>query len=111
VVDRASGASMRNWARVLEQVVNGHARDTIYIFGHTAAGLPVTGSSADLLQFRDYLAAILASVEKQVAAGRSREEVLSARDALPGFEAWGAFGQAGPRDPITVAYEEVTTGA
>jgi glyoxylase-like metal-dependent hydrolase (beta-lactamase superfamily II) len=111
VVDRAAGASMRNWARVLEQVVNTHAPDTIYIFGHAAEGLPVTGSSADLLQFRDYLGAVLAFVERHVAAGRSREEVLAMRAPLAGFEAWGPFGQAGPRDALTVAYDEVATGA
>jgi glyoxylase-like metal-dependent hydrolase (beta-lactamase superfamily II) len=111
VVDRAAGASMRNWMRVLEQVANAHARDTIYIFGHANTGLPVTGSSADLLAFRDYLGAVLTFVEKQVGAGRSREEVLAMREPLAGFEAWGAFGQAGARDPLTVAYEEVTTGS
>jgi cyclase len=111
VVDRAAGASMRNWARVLEHVVNAHPRDTIYIFGHAGEGLPVTGSAAELLQFRDYLGAVLAFVERNVAAGRSREEILAMRAPLAGFEAWGPFGQPGARDALTVAYEEVTTGA
>jgi glyoxylase-like metal-dependent hydrolase (beta-lactamase superfamily II) len=111
VVDRAAGASMRNWTRILEQVVSAHARDTLYIFGHAAEGLPVTGRSAELLQFRDYLAAVLAFVERHVSAGRSREEILAMRAPLAGFEAWGPFGQVGPRDPVSVAYEEVTTGA
>ena len=111
VVDRAAGASMRNWARLLDGVASAHARDTIYVFGHAATGLPVTGGPDDLLRFRDYLGAVLAHVERQVAAGRSREEILAARDALPGFEPWGPFGQAGARDPLTVAYEELTTGA
>ena len=111
VVDRAAGASMRNWMRVLDTVVNAHGRDTIYIFGHANAGLPVTGGSADLLQFRDYLGAVLAFVERQTAAGRSREEIMAMREPLAGFEAWGAFGQPGARDPLTVAYEEVTTGS
>ena len=111
VVDRAAGASMRNWIRVLDQVVSAHARDTIYIFGHAKDGLPVTGSAGDLNHFRDYLGAVIALVEQQVAAGRSREEVLAMRQPLAGFEEWGAFGQAGSRDPLTVAYEEVTTGA
>ena len=111
VVDRAAGASMRNWARVLEQVANAHARDTIYIFGHANTGLPVTGSSADLLHFRDYLGAVIGFVEKQVAAGRTREEVLAMREPLAGFESFGPFGQASARDPLTVAYEEVTSGA
>ncbi|HEU4719939.1 MAG TPA: MBL fold metallo-hydrolase [Gemmatimonadaceae bacterium] len=111
VVDRPAGASMRNWARLLGQVVNAHARDTIYIFGHANTGLPVTGGSADLLQFRDYLTAIVAFAEKQAQAGKTRDEVLAMREPLAGFEAWGPFGQASPRDPLTVAYEEVTTGA
>lgn len=111
VVDRAAGASMRNWARVLPHVVDAHARDTLYIFGHAGEGLPVTGNAADLLHFRDYLEAVLAFVERQVQAGRSRDEVLAMRTPLAGFEAWGPFGQAGPRDPISAAWEEVTTGA
>jgi glyoxylase-like metal-dependent hydrolase (beta-lactamase superfamily II) len=111
VVDRAAGASMRNWMRVLEHVANAHGRDTIYIFGHVNTGLPVTGSSADLLQFRDYLGAVLAFVERQTGAGRSRDEVMAMREPLAGFEAWGPFGQPGARDPLTVAYEEVTTGS
>jgi glyoxylase-like metal-dependent hydrolase (beta-lactamase superfamily II) len=111
VVDRAAGASTRNWMRVLEHVVNAHARDTIYIFGHANTGLPVTGSSADLLQFRDYLGAVLAFVERQIAAGRAREEITAMREPVAGFEAWGRFGQPGARDPLTVAYEEVTTGS
>jgi cyclase len=110
VVDRASGASMRNWSRLLDQVVNAHTRDTIYIFGHANTGLPVTGSSADLLKFRDYLSAVLAFADQHVRAGKSRDEVLAMREPLKGFEAWGPFGQSSPRDALTVAYEEVTTG-
>lgn len=111
VVDRAAGASMRNWARLLGEVVDAHARDTLYIFGHAGEGLAVTGGAAEVLQFRDYLRAVLAFVEGHVAAGRSRDEVLAMRAPLAGFEAWGPFGPAGARDPLTVAYEEVTTGA
>lgn len=110
VVDGAAGASMRNWARVLEEVVDAHAGDTVFIFGHAGAGLPVTGSPAELLEFRDYLGAVLEFVEGHVAAGRSRDEILALRAPLAGFEAWGAFGQPGARDPVSVAYEEVTTG-
>jgi glyoxylase-like metal-dependent hydrolase (beta-lactamase superfamily II) len=111
VVDRAAGASMRNWIRVLDQVANAHSRDTIYIFGHANTGLPVTGSSTDLLRFRDYLGAVLAFAERHVAAGRSRDEISAMREPLAGFEAWGPFGQAGARDPLNVAIEEVATGA
>ena len=109
VVDRAAGATLRNWMTVLDGTIRDHANDTIYIFGHAGMGLPVTGGAADLTQFKNYLAGLLAFVEAQVKAGKTRDEILAMRDPLPGFENFGRFGQAGPRDPLTCAYEEVTT--
>jgi len=108
VVDRAAGATLRGWMTVLDRAMRDHANDTIYIFGHTGAGLPVTGSQADVTRFKDYMGALLAFVETQVKAGKSREEVLAMRDPLPGFENFGRFGQPNPRDALTCAYEEVT---
>lgn len=109
VVDRAAGASIRNWMTVLDRTVRDHATDTVYIFGHANTGLPVTGASADLLRFRDYFEALLAFVESQVRAGKSRDEILAMRDPLKGFESFGPFGRANPRDALTCAYEEITT--
>ena len=111
VVDRAAGASIRNWITVLERAPRDHTSDTVYIFGHANTGLPVTGNAADLARFRDYFTALLGFVESQVKAGRSREEVLAMRDPLKGFESFGRFGQPGPRDALTCAYEEITAGA
>lgn len=111
VVDRAAGAIMRNWMTVLERTVEGHDAETVYIFGHANTGLPVTGSRADLLRMRDYLGAVLEFVERHHRAGRSRDEIMAMRDPLPGFEAWGPFGQPGAREARTVAYEEITSGA
>jgi glyoxylase-like metal-dependent hydrolase (beta-lactamase superfamily II) len=108
VVDRAAGATIRNWMAVLERTPRDHTNDTVYIFGHASTGLPVTGSQADLARFRDYLGAVLSFAESQVKAGRSREEILAMREPLKGFESFGRFGQAGPRDVLTCAYEEVT---
>ena len=110
VVDRAAGAQMRNWMRVLDQVATDHVADTVFIFGHANTNLPVTGSRADLHRFRDYLGAVLGLVETQVQAGKSREEILAMREPLPGFEAFGRFGNPGPRDALTCAYEEVVGG-
>jgi glyoxylase-like metal-dependent hydrolase (beta-lactamase superfamily II) len=108
VVDRAAGATMRGWMTVLDRAARDHASDTIYIFGHAGTGQPVTGSQADLALFRDYLGAVLAFVEAQSKAGRTRDEILAMRDPLAGFETYGRFGQANPRDVLTCAYEEVT---
>jgi glyoxylase-like metal-dependent hydrolase (beta-lactamase superfamily II) len=108
VVDCPAGATLRGWMTVLERAPRDHANDTIYIFGHANTGLPVTGSQADLARFRDYLGAVLAFVESQAKAGRSRDEILAMRDPLKGFESYGRFGQASARDPLTCAYEEIT---
>ena len=110
VVDRAAGALMRNWIVVLEETAADHNNDTIYICGHANTNLPVTVGRADLLFMRDYLTAVLAFVESQVKAGKTRDEVLAMRDPLKGFEVAGPFGATGPREPLTVAYEEVTAG-
>jgi glyoxylase-like metal-dependent hydrolase (beta-lactamase superfamily II) len=108
VVDRAAGATIRNWMTVLERVTRDHANDTIYIFGHANTGLPLTGAATDLAKFRDYFGALLAFVETQVKAGKSREEVLAMRDPLKGFESFGPFAPSNPRETLTCAYEEVT---
>jgi cyclase len=108
VVDRAAGATIRNWMTVLDQAAGDHANDTVYIFGHANTGLPVTGDRTELARLRDYFGALLAFVESQVRAGKSRDEILAMRDPLTGFETFGRFGQPNPRDALTVAYEEVT---
>lgn len=109
VVDRAAGAIMANWMKVLDATVADHASDTIYIFGHANTGLPVTGNHTELARFRDYLGAVLAFVDAQIRAGKSREEVLAMREPLRGFESFGRFGNPGAREPLTVAYEEITS--
>jgi glyoxylase-like metal-dependent hydrolase (beta-lactamase superfamily II) len=109
IVDRAAGATIKNWMAILDQVPRDHANDTIYIFGHANTGLPLTGNRADLSKFRDYFSALLAFVETQVKAGKSREEVLAMREPLKGFEGFGPFGQSSPRETLTCAYEEITT--
>ncbi|HKS06241.1 MAG TPA: MBL fold metallo-hydrolase, partial [Gemmatimonadaceae bacterium] len=109
VVDRAAGATLRGWMNVIDRAVKDHTNDTIYIFGHGNTGLPVTGSGGDVLKFTDYLGSLLMFVEAQVKAGKTRDEILAMRDPLAGFEGFGRFGAAGARDPLTCAYEEVTT--
>ena len=108
VVDRAAGATIRNWMKILDQVPRDHDNDTVYIFGHGNTGLPLTGGRADLAKFRDYFGTLIAFVETQVKAGKSRDEVLAMRDPLKGFESFGPFGATSPRETLTCAYEEIT---
>lgn len=102
-VDRPAGASIRNWIVTLEKVTSEHDADTAYIFGHAKAGLPVTGTRADLLGFRDYFTALLDYVQKGIAAGKSVDEIakIAALPAFPDHE--GA-----PTGTLQMAYEELT---
>jgi cyclase len=111
VVDGPAGATLKNWITVLGQVPRDHANDTIYIFGHANTTLPpnaVVGNAAELAKFRDYIGAVLTFVEGHHKAGKSKDEILAMRDPLTGFESWGRFGPANPRDILTVAYTEVS---
>lgn len=110
VVDRAAGATLRGWMDVLQATVDAHDADTIYIFGHAGAELPVTGGADALLGFRDYLGAVLAFVEEQVNAGLGPDEITQMRGPLAGFEAYGPFGNPSARNALDVAVAEVTSG-
>lgn len=112
IIDRAAGASIKGWISVLDQVPKEHAADTIYICGHTGnANLPVTCDVNELKRFRNYLEAVLTFVGAQIKAGKSRAEIVEMRDPLKGFETFGRFPAttaANPRDPLAIAYEELT---
>jgi glyoxylase-like metal-dependent hydrolase (beta-lactamase superfamily II) len=103
VVDLPAGASMKNWINVLEMAVKDHNNDTVYIFGHSGPQKPavpgeppppmhpLTGPRAEVMHFRDYLSALLAFVDAQKKAGKTREEIIAIREPLKGFEAHGAL--------------------
>lgn len=84
VVDRPAGASFRHWITVLEEAAKTYPADAIYVFGHGSAKHGVTGKRGDLLVFRDYIAALLAHVEKQIANGEPKERI-AALENFPGF--------------------------
>jgi cyclase len=99
-VDRPSGASIRNWLVTLEKVVKDHNNDSMYIFGHSKAGLPVTGPRQDVTALRDYFSAMLDYVQKGIAAGKSADEIV--KSGLPQF----ANNEGQPQ--LQVAYDELT---
>jgi len=102
--DRAAGASLRNWIVSLEQVVKDHSRDTVYVFGHSKEGAPVTGSSTDLLVVRDCLSSLLDIVQKGIKAGKSADEITADWN-VPGFN-----NLSGEPD-FQTAYDELTATA
>jgi glyoxylase-like metal-dependent hydrolase (beta-lactamase superfamily II) len=84
VTDRPGGCSVRNWIKVLEKVAETYPADALYIFGHGRPSLGVTGHLGDVLAMRDFLTALVTHVERQIAAGQPRAEIVKLVN-LPGF--------------------------
>ncbi|HRJ46914.1 MAG TPA: MBL fold metallo-hydrolase [Opitutaceae bacterium] len=110
VIDRPSGASIRKWIGVLEETVKTYPADAIYIFGHGSPAFGVTGGHAELLVFRDYLSGLLAHVEKEIAAGKEKAEVV-ALENLPGFPEFHTPLPNRLGINLSVAYDELTEKA
>ena len=106
VIDRANGASIANWTKVLNTVAAELPADTLYIFGHAGQNYEVTGSRADLAYHGKYLAALLDYTREQVKAGKTLEQLVAAKDVLKGFEDYGPLIQR----TLAPAVDEVTSG-
>jgi cyclase len=106
-VDRAAGASIQNWIKILEKVGKDMPADTIFIAGHAKDGLPLTVDRKAVLSFRDYFDAVLALTRKGIAAGQTKE-ALAATAALPGFEGYQGGGALSLSGVLGVAFDELT---
>ncbi|MFA5057706.1 MAG: MBL fold metallo-hydrolase, partial [Opitutaceae bacterium] len=67
-----------------EEVHDTFPADAIYIFGHGSPKFGVTGTRDDLLVMRDLFQAMLDHVQRGIAAGRTRDQIINL-DNLPGF--------------------------
>ncbi len=103
-VDRGAGASIKSWIEVLNKALNKFDRDTLFIYGHAAAGYKVTGTTDDLDKFRDYLGNVLKFTEGEIRAGKSKDEILKTT-LIPGGEEWKT---EGIQRPLGAAYDELT---
>jgi len=102
-VDRSSGANIKSWIDVLEKTVKKLNRKTTYVYGHAAEGYDITGTSDDLKKFADYLNNLLLFTEKEIKAGKTKEEIL--KTTAPSFDTeWKGDGFS---RPLTAAYEEL----
>jgi cyclase len=108
VIDRVSGASIRNWIIILEKVAKEYPADAIYIFGHGSAKFGVNGQRSDLLVLRDHLTALLEYVQAQIIAGKTKAEIST----LENFTGFPDFHQKLPNrlgTNLGVAYDELTS--
>jgi glyoxylase-like metal-dependent hydrolase (beta-lactamase superfamily II) len=106
VIDRPAGASIANWIVQLEKIQKTFARDTVYISGHNNTLLTPLATQDDLLNFRDYLTALLNFVRGLIKDGLTRDQVLARRDVIRGFEDYGPL----VARPLPAAFDELTAG-
>jgi cyclase len=103
-VDRSAGASVKNWITVLDKALGTFDNETIFIFGHAFDPEKVTGNKEDLRAMQNYLAKMLDFVEKEIKAGKSKDDILKEK-AIPGVTEWQGDGiERG----LQATYEELT---
>jgi cyclase len=107
-IDRAAGGSVRNWVSWLEKTTAAFNADTLYVTGHNGGDdLGFVVNRGDVLHFRDYLSAVLDYVQKGMAKGQSREELVK-REALPTFEDIRAVGRFTLANTIGIVFDELS---
>ncbi len=105
-IDRSAGASVKNWILVLENIQKEFDNDTLFVFGHAFDPEKVTGNKADIKAMQNYLTSLLAFVNSQIKAGKTKEEILKAK-SIPGVTEWQGDGIEWGLD---AAYEEAIQG-
>ena len=103
-VDTSSGASIQGWIEVLEGIIKHYSKETIFVWGHANNPEDIVGDVTALEEKRDYLTKVLDFVNKEIAAGKSEEEVLKNTE-IPGTE---GYDSRGIERPLGAAYQELS---
>lgn len=103
-IDKSSGASIKNWIHVLEQIRKKYPDNTTFVCGHCAESYDVIIQKKDILAFQQYLQNALNFVEKEIKDGKIKEEILAAT-SIPGSPEWKG---AGIERTLDAAYKEIT---
>ncbi|HEY2349093.1 MAG TPA: MBL fold metallo-hydrolase [Puia sp.] len=90
-IDRSAGASIKNWIVVLDKIQAQFDNDTIFVFGHAFDPEKVTGNKTDIKAMQDYLKNLLAFVNSQIKAGKTKDEIMKAT-SIPGVTEWQGDG-------------------
>ena len=105
-IDRSAGASIKNWILILDKIQAQFDSDTLFVFGHAFDPEKVTGNKADIKAMQDYLTKLLAFVNSQIKAGKTKDEIVKST-SIPGVTEWNGDGiERG----LQSAYEEEIQG-
>jgi len=101
-IDKSAGASVKNWAMVLDHAQKKFDKDTLFIYGHAFDPQKVTGNIEDIKAMQNYMEKLADFVQTSIKAGKSKDEILSAK-SIPGVEDWQGDGIS---RCLTAAYQE-----
>ncbi|HET7001377.1 MAG TPA: hypothetical protein VFI33_08715, partial [Puia sp.] len=79
------------WIVVLDKIQAQFDNDTLFVFGHAFDPEKVTGNKSDIKAMQDYLKNLLAFVNSQIKAGKTKEEIMKAT-SIPGVTEWQGDG-------------------
>lgn len=105
-VDASAGASVKSWIEVLDKTQKTFDKNTLFVFGHAFDPEKITGGQEEIKLFKDFLKKTVAYVEKEVKAGKSKEEILKVA-SIPGVTYMQGTGLERSLGPV---YDEVAAG-
>jgi cyclase len=103
-VDRAGGANIASWVQVLQSIQDKFDDETKFICGHAADGYDVVINKTDIKAFQNFLTELLQLVKTEIAAGKTKEQILKIT-GIPNVPEWKGDGII---RGLTAAYEELT---
>lgn len=103
-IDKTSGANIANWIIVLDKAIATFNKNTQFVCGHAATGYDVVVKADDVKLFGNYLKNLLKFTEAEIRAGKTKEEILKAKE-IPGSPEWKGDGI---ERPLGAAYTELS---
>jgi cyclase len=103
-VDRAGGASVKEWITTLQKAQKQFNKDTQFVFGHAFDPEKVVGTMDDLKAMQNYMERLVDFVTTQIKAGKTKADVLTTT-SIPGVTEWQGDGIV---RSLTAAYDELS---
>lgn len=88
----------------MDKALSTFDNETLFVFGHAFDSEKITGTKEDIKVFQDYLAKLLVFTEKEIKAGKTKEEFLKTT-AVPGVTEMRGDGIL---RSLQAAYEELS---
>ena len=104
-IDKAAGASIKNWIEVLDKTQKTYDKDTMFIFGHNGDGYKSVGDMTDIKAMQNYLRRLLDAVGAGIKSGKSQEDIMK-MTTIEGADEWKGNGIG---RSLSTAYQELTS--